>query len=70
MGSTGGGLVTATVSMGGLQVAPNTRTTFALSAVITDLPPGTYQVGLCGTAPNPNAPWNSNGAGFTSAIVF
>jgi hypothetical protein len=56
--------------MGGLQVGANTRVTFSLSAIVSDLPPGTYLVGLCGAASNPFAPWNSNGGGYTSALVF
>ena len=31
---------------------------------------GTYSVGLCGTAPNVNAPWNNNGQGFTTALAL
>jgi hypothetical protein len=67
----GGPLVQASATaMGGLKVGVNSRALFTLSGVISGLQAGTYQVGLCGTAPNPNAPWNNNGAGYTTAIVF
>jgi hypothetical protein len=67
----GGPLTQASATgMGGLRTGANTRPLFTLSGVVTAAQPGTYLVGLCGTAPNPNAPWNNNGAGYTSAIVF
>ncbi len=65
-----GALQMAGAGMGGLQVGQNRRVSFSLSAIISGLPAGTYSVGLCGTAPNPFAPWNNNGAGYTTAIVF
>lgn len=67
----GGALVqSSTTAIGGLRTGANTRGLFTLSGVVSSLQPGTYLVGLCGTAPNPNAPWNNNGAGYTTAIVF
>ncbi len=67
----GGAALTAVgPGMGGLQVGPNRRVSFSLSAIISGLPAGTYNVGLCGTAPNPFAPWNNNGTGYTTAVIF
>lgn len=53
----------------GNRVAQNTRVTMGLSAVITDLSAGTYQVGLCGYSID-GANWNSNEYGYTSALVI
>jgi hypothetical protein len=50
----------------GLRVPANSRFPFGLSAVIKDLPVGTYNVGLCGNA---SAGWDLNDWGYTSAIV-
>ena len=47
----------------------NTRVLYGLSAVITALPAGTYNVGLCGSAAVP-ANWSSGEWGYTSALVF
>ena len=47
----------------------NTRILYGLSAVITALPAGTYNVGLCGSAAAP-ANWNSGEWGYTTALVF
>jgi hypothetical protein len=65
----GGGAVT-TVGGGSLgqQVPANTRILFSLSAVITGLAAGTYNVGLCGNAAVP-ANWTNNEWGYTSALV-
>jgi len=58
-----------TTGMSDLSVPPNTRIPFALSAIVSGFQLGaTYQVGLCGTAGSAN--WNSNGVGYTTAIVF
>jgi hypothetical protein len=66
----GGGSVT-TVGGGifGNQVAQNTRVTMGLSAVITGLTPGTYQVGLAGNSANA-ANWNNNEFSYTTAVVY
>jgi hypothetical protein len=66
----GGALATFGSGMTGLRIATAQRSLFSLSAVVSGLPAGTYSVGLCGTAPNVNAPWNNNGQGFTTALVL
>jgi hypothetical protein len=54
----------------GLQVAQNTRHTFSLSDVLTNLN-GTYFVGLCGYVRDAVARnWNSNEMGYTTAVVM
>ena len=47
----------------------NTRVLYEMNAVITGLPAGTYNVGLCGLSAAP-APWNSTEWGYTSALIF
>jgi hypothetical protein len=61
-----------TVGIGefGLSVPNAMRTSFELSAVITGLPAGTYTVGLGGQTENGNTDWNSNDAGYTTALVL
>ena len=59
----------AAYPMTGLQLPAGSRTVFTLTWIISGLAPGTYSVGLCGSALNPSQ-WNSNGGGQTSAIVF
>jgi hypothetical protein len=52
----------------GNRVSQNTRITMGLSAMITGLPPGTYEVGLAGRSTTP-ANWNYNDWGYTTAVV-
>jgi hypothetical protein len=53
----------------GNRVAINTRITMGLSAVITGLAPGNYQVGLAGSSANA-VNWNSNEYSYTTAVVY
>ncbi len=54
----------------GNRVPQFTRIPFTLSAVATNLPPGTYQFGLCGNASEANfANWNSYEWGYTTVII-
>jgi hypothetical protein len=57
-------------SLPNLRVPMNTRTTFGHTAILSGLPAGTYQVGLCGTVFAASNKWNANGEGATTAIVF
>jgi hypothetical protein len=50
------------------RVAQDTRVTMGISAVISGLPAGSHQVGMCGDA-DTNANWNNNEFGYTSALV-
>ncbi len=52
----------------GNSVAQNTRVTMGLSAVITGLPAGNHEVGMCGFDDG-NGNWNNNEWGYTSALV-
>lgn len=63
-----GGAITA-VGAGsmGLQVPASSRVVFGLSAIVSSLPPGTYEVGLCGATSDPG--WNNNDWGYTSAVI-
>lgn len=54
----------------GLSVPQNQRHTYGATAVATGLPAGTYQVGLCGSAPTSAASWNSNEWAYVTAIVL
>jgi hypothetical protein len=53
----------------GNRVGANTRVTMGLSAVITGLAPGNYQVGLTGLSSDA-ANWNSNEYSYTTATVY
>lgn len=53
----------------GNRVAQNTRITMGLSAMVTGLPPGNYEVGLSGNAEDP-ANWNNNEYSYTTATVY
>jgi hypothetical protein len=64
---TAGALVQVGAAVFDLRAAQNTRSMYGLSAVITGLAVGTYNVGLCGTSSSLN--WNSNEYSYTSAIV-
>lgn len=59
---TGGGVY-------GLRVAQNTRALQTLSAVIANLPAGTYNVGLCAESIDA-ANWNSNEYGYVSYLLY
>ncbi len=51
------------------RVAQNTRVTMGLSGVITGLPAGSHQVGMCGDDDG-NGNWNFNEFGYTSAMAL
>jgi hypothetical protein len=51
----------------GNSVPGSTRVPFGVSAVISGLAPGTYDVGLCGFAPA--GQWNNNDWGYTTAFI-
>lgn len=53
----------------GNRVAADTRVPMGLSAVITGLQPGEYEVGLSGYSPEA-ANWNYNDASYTTATVY
>jgi len=66
-----GSVITPTTVGGGsynMAVPQNTRVPMGLTAVISGLTAGTYDVGLCGITSSAN--WNSNEYGYTSALVF
>ncbi len=65
----GSGAVPSAIGGGvfNLQVPQNVRINMGLSAVLSSLNAGNYDVGLCGTAPDSN--WNNYEWGYTSAIV-
>ena len=67
----GSGAVPTLVGGGclGMRVPQNTRVMMGLSAIITGLAPGTYEVGLAGSD-NGLGNWNSNEWGYTTAFVF
>ena len=52
----------------GNRVTRNSRQTFSMSAVISGLAAGDYEVGLVGGSAN--LYWNNNGNGYTSALVL
>jgi hypothetical protein len=52
----------------GNRAAPNSRSIFAISGVISGLPAGTYDVGMVGGSTS--TAWNSNSTGYTSSLVF
>lgn len=53
----------------GLTSPANNRQIYGLSAVLSNLAPGTYEVGLVGNSQTP-ANWNNNEWGYTSALVL
>ena len=55
--------------MFGNRVAQNTRITMGLSAIITGLAPGDYEVGLVGSSSDA-ANWNSCEYSYTTATVY
>ncbi|MBL7903914.1 MAG: hypothetical protein JNL22_02725 [Bacteroidales bacterium] len=68
--NTNGGAITA-MGQGiyGLRVPANIRIPFSLSYSTNPLPPGTYEVGLCGTCADPTQ-WNSNEFSYTTAMAY
>jgi hypothetical protein len=64
-----GALTPVGVGTLGLRVPAFTRVNFPMTAVLKDLAPSTYTVGLCGFAFDPSG-WTSNESGSTSAVVF
>ena len=65
----GGSITTLGLGIYGLRIPANTRIPFSLSYSTDPLPPGTYQVGLCGTCADP-AQWNSNEFSYTTAMAY
>jgi hypothetical protein len=53
----------------GLSCPANNRLTYTISAVITNLPPGTYQFGMVGNSSNA-ANWINNEWSYTSVMVY
>jgi len=51
-----------------LRAAKDTRQVFSLSATLTNLTPGTYNIGLCGPSSD-GVNWNSNEFSYTTALV-
>jgi hypothetical protein len=51
----------------GLQLPPNSKATMGFSRILTNLAPGSYEVGLCGTG---GANWTNNQWGSTTALVL
>jgi len=52
----------------GLQVPANTRSTFSINGIFTDLPAGTYKFGMAGITSSPN--WTNSEWSYTSVLVF
>lgn len=65
----GGSIVSLGGGIFGLSVPAGTRIPFSLSYSTDFLPPGNYEVGLCGTTNDPSQ-WNSNEWGYTTAMVY
>lgn len=53
----------------GLSCAPNTRQTYSINGVFSNLPPGIYEFGMGGYSSNA-ANWNSNEWGYVSYILM
>jgi hypothetical protein len=51
----------------GMQLPPSTKATMGFSHILENLPPGDYEVGLCGTG---GSGWNNNDWGSTTALVL
>jgi hypothetical protein len=66
--ASGGPLTTVGGGVFGLTSPANQRQLYGLSAVVTGLAAGTYQVGLCGSTSNAN--WNNNDFAYVSALVL
>ncbi len=65
----GGSIIAMGSGIFGLRIPANTRIPFSLSYSTHPLPPGTYQVGLCGSCIDPSQ-WNSNEYGYTTAMAY
>ncbi|AUX41501.1 uncharacterized protein SOCE26_029150 [Sorangium cellulosum] len=52
----------------GAEVPAHTRVPFGVSAVINGLSPGSYNIGMCGQAFDPN--WTNNDYGYLSVLVL
>ncbi|MEM6996497.1 MAG: hypothetical protein AAF721_38690 [Myxococcota bacterium] len=66
----GGSIIAGGGGMLGLRVPQNTSMPYGLTHVFNNLPAGTYDVGLCGSALAANAAtWNDNEFGYTTAMV-
>jgi hypothetical protein len=65
----GSSLVTAGAGVNNLRLPTGTRIVQTISHVFSALAPGTYQVGLCGSATSPIT-WNDNDLGYATALVF
>ncbi len=63
------GLNTTSPAMTNVKIGPNQRQVFGLSVMLTNLIPGTYDFGLAGDDDG-NGNWNSNGAGYTTVLIF
>jgi hypothetical protein len=64
----GGGLVQVGGAIYDMAVSPNIRIPFNMNGIITNLPIGTYTVGMCGTSSSAN--WTNNEWGYVSALVY
>ncbi|WP_437561972.1 hypothetical protein [Sorangium sp. So ce542] len=58
---------TVGLGMTGGRVPAGTRVPFGISAVITGLSPGKYNIGMCGHTLSPN--WNNNDYGYLSLLL-
>ena len=54
----------------GLQVPQNTRVPIGINGIITNLPPGDYEVGMVGHGYSSYANWNNNEYGYVTVLVF
>lgn len=61
-------VVNLNLGLGGLQVPGNSRITFSINGVFSNLPPGTYKFGMSGVTTSPN--WINTEWGYVSALVF
>ena len=68
--SGGGSITTHGGGLHNLTSPAGQRSCVSLSGVITGLAPGTYIVGIGGTAPTIGNPWNSNSRVYTSALLL
>jgi hypothetical protein len=66
----GGAVTTVGEALAPLRILSGQQLPFEATAVISDLPAGTYAVGLCGRATNVYSHWNANGSGSTTALVL
>lgn len=66
----GGDPTTVGSGIYGLRVPQNTRVPFGINGIITNLPPGDYEVGMVGNGYTTFANWNNNEYGYTTALVI